>query len=241
MRSRGVLMTIEVANIPITVIKKSIKNLHLSVMPPNGEVRVSAPLTVTDESIIFFVRSKIAWIRKQCEKFEMQLRQNAREFVSGETLYVWGKQYFLRVEYSSKGNDFVLTGNTAVLTVRKESTAAQRENYVNERLRELLKAEIEKRLPLWEQKTGFKCVRWGTKVMKTHWGSYSQKTHNITFNLHLATKPFECLDYIIVHELGHTKFRNHGKGFIEYMDRMLPFWRETKKLLNDFTLDFIEA
>lgn len=234
-------MTIEVAGIPVTVNKKKIKNLHLSVMPPNGEVRVSAPYSVSDESIVFFVRSKIAWIRRQREKFEVQLRQSAREFVSGETLYIWGEQYFLRVEYSNKGNNFALIANTAVLTVRKESTATQRENYVNEKLRELLKAEIEKRLPSWEQKVGLKCASWETKVMKTHWGSYSQRTQKITFNLQLAKKPFECLDYIIVHELGHVKFRNHGKDFIEYMDRILPFWRETKKLLNDFTLDYIDG
>lgn len=233
-------MKIEVANIPITVNKKNIKNLHLSVMPPNGEVRVSAPLNVSDDSILFFVRSKIAWIRKQKEAFEVQLRQNAREFVSGETLYIFGKQYFLRVEYSNKSNDFILMGDTAYLTVRKKSTAIQRENYVNEKLRILLKAEIEKRLPIWQQKTGLRCYRWQTKVMKTHWGSFSQKTGQVTFNLQLAKKPIECLDYIIVHELGHTKFRNHGKGFIEYMDKTLPFWRETKKQLNDFTLDFIE-
>ena len=232
-------MTIEVANIPITVYKKNIRNLHLSVMPPNGKVRVSVPLSISDESIAFFVRSKIAWIRKQREKFETQLRQGVREFISGETLYVWGKQYFLQVDYSNKGNDFVLTGNAAVLVVRKESTATQRENYVNEKLRDMLKTEIEKRLPMWERKTGFKCVRWITKVMKTHWGSYSQRTHNITFNLQLVKKPFECLDYIIVHELGHTKYRNHGKDFIGYMDKTFPFWRETKKQLNDFTLDYI--
>jgi len=234
-------MVIEVASIPVRVLKKDIKNLHLSVMPPDGEVRVSVPLSISNESIIFFVRSKIAWIRKQREKFEVQLRQSEREFVSGETLFIWGKQYFLQVEYSNKGNKFILNGSTAFLTVRKESTAKQRENYVNEKLRDLFKAEIENRLPIWEKKTGLKCVKWITKIMKTHWGSFSQKTQIITFNLQLSKKPLECLDYIIVHELGHTQYRTHGKDFIEYMDRVLPFWRETKKLLNDFTLDHIDS
>ena len=147
-------MQILVANIPVEVVKKNIKNLHLSVLPPDGKVRVSAPETVSDDAIAMFVRTKIGWIRKQQEKFELQPRQSERQFVSGETLYVWGRQYFLRVEYSYKGNSLVLSGDNAILTVRKESTVKQRETFVNEWYRTLLKAEVEKYLPKWERITG---------------------------------------------------------------------------------------
>ena len=139
-------MQILVANIPVEVVKKNIKNLHLSVLPPDGKVRVSAPETLSDDAIAMFVRTKIGWIRKQQEKFELQPRQSERQYVSGETLYVWGRQYFLRVEYSYKGNSLVLSGDNAILTVRKESTVKQRETFVNEWYRALLKREIEKRL-----------------------------------------------------------------------------------------------
>ena len=135
-------MYITVANIPVEVVKKNIQNMHLSVLPPDGAVRVSAPLSVSDESISMFVRLKIGWIKKQQEKFANQPRQSERKFVSGETLYVWGKQYFLQVDYSYKGNSIKLIGDKAVLTVRKESTPKQRENFVNEWYRGLLKAEI---------------------------------------------------------------------------------------------------
>jgi predicted metal-dependent hydrolase len=229
-----------VQGIEIEVLKKQIKNLHLSVLPPNGAVRISVPSTISDESIRLFAASKISWIKEQQIKFKTQLRHNEREYVSGETLFIWGKQHYLKVEYSNKGNGFEIQGKTVILTVRKESTAQQRENYVHEVLRGYLKAEITRLLPIWEAKTKLKCKRWQTRYMKTHWGSYSEKTQTITFNLQLVKKPIECLDFIIVHELGHMKFRNHGKGFIEYMDRTLLFWRETKQLLNDFTLDYID-
>ncbi|MCL2247018.1 MAG: M48 family metallopeptidase [Lentimicrobiaceae bacterium] len=230
----------KIHDIEIEVIKKRIKNLHLYVLPPNGSVRVSAPLPVSDENIRLFVTSKISWIRTQQNKFAKQLRHNEREFVSGETIYIWGKQYYLQVEYSSKANKFLLDGERAILTVRQESTAKQRENYVNEVLRKHLKKEITRLLPVWEQKTGLQCKQWLVKYMKTRWGTFSERTGTISFNLQLAHKPIECLEYIIVHELGHITHHNHGKGFIAYMDTCLPYWRETKNKLNNLTLDYFD-
>ena len=101
-------MHTEISGITIEIIKKNIKNMHLSVLPPNGKVRISAPLHMSDESILMFARTKLSWIKKQQEKFIVQERQSAREYVSGETLYVFGKQYFLRVEYSYKRNSLIL-------------------------------------------------------------------------------------------------------------------------------------
>jgi len=229
----------KIDDIEIEIIKKNIKNLHLSVLPPNGSVRISAPLSFNDENIRLFAASKISWIRTQQSIFAKQLRHTEREFVSGETIYIWGKQYYLQVEYSSKANNFKLDGEKAILTVRKESTAKQREKYVNEVLRKYMKSEISRLLPVWEQKTGLQCKRWLVKYMKTRWGSYSHITGNISFNLQLVHKPIECLEYIIVHELGHITFRDHSKGFIVYMDKYLPYWREIKNKLNALTLDYI--
>lgn len=232
-------MQILVANIPIEVVKKKIKNMHLSVLPPDGKVRVSAPETLSDESIIMFVRTKVGWIRKQQEKFEQQPRQSERQYVSGETLYVWGKQYFLQVEYSYRGNSLVLSGDNAILTVRKESTAKQRETYVNEWYRSLLKAEVEKYLPKWERITGLKCSSWQSKYMTTKWGTCNTSTRKIWLNLQLAKKPIECLEYVILHELAHLEVKNHGPEFVAILDQYMPYWRECKKQLNDSKLDYM--
>ncbi len=230
----------EIAGIPIEVVKKDIKNLHLAVLPPDGAVRVSAPIGLSDESIQLFVRTRLGWVRKQQEKFARQPRQSERQFVSGETLYVWGKQYFLQVEYSYKGNVLALSGDKAILTVRKESTAQQREAFVNEWYRDKLKAEIERLLPIWEDQTGLHCASWQTKYMTTKWGTCNTKTGKIWINLQLAKKPVECLEYVILHELTHLKYNNHGKEFVAFMDAHMPYWRETRKLLNDSILDYME-
>ena len=158
-------MHTEINGISIEIIKKNIKNMHLYVQPPDGKVQVSAPKHLSDESILMFVRTKIGWIRKQQEKFKNQPRQTERQYVSGESFYVLGKQYYLQVEYSYRGNSLVLFGDKAILTVRKESTPKQRESFVREWYREILKAEIEKYLPKWEMKTGLCCDSWQTKYI----------------------------------------------------------------------------
>ena len=234
-------MQIQIADISVEIVKKKIKNMHLSVLPPDGKVRVSAPLSMSDDAVAMFVRTKLGWIRKQQAKFEAQPRQSEREYVSGETLYVWGRQYFLQVEYSYKGNALVLDGNKAILTVRKESTAKQREAFVNEWYRSLLKVEVEKYLPKWEQITGLHCSSWQSKYMTTKWGTCNTSTRKIWLNLQLAKKPIECLEYVILHELAHLKVKNHSADFVAILDQYMPYWRELKKQLNDSTLDYLRT
>ena len=233
-------MQIEISGIKIEIQKKNIKNLHLAVVPPDGKVRVSAPMHLSNESITMFVRTKLGWIKKQQAKFERQPRQSEREYVSGETLYLFGQQYFLRVEYSYKGNSLILEGHEAILTVRKESNAKQREAFVNEWYRSKLKEKIEIYLPKWENITGLRCESWQTKYMTTRWGTCNTNTGKIWLNLQLAKKPIECLEYVILHELAHLKVRNHGTEFVAILDQYMPYWRSIKKTLNDYILDPIK-
>lgn len=234
-------MQIVISNIPVEVVRKNIKNMHLSVLPPDGRVRVSAPTQLTDEAITMFVWTKLGWIKKQQEKFQQQPRQSERQYVSGETLYVWGKQYFLQVEYSYKGNVLTLSGDKAILTVRKESSPTQRESFVNEWYRNLLKQEVAKYLPKWEKTTGLYCSSWQSKYMTTKWGTCNPTSKKIWLNLQLAKKPIECLEYVILHELAHLKVHNHGPEFTAILDQYMPYWREHKRRLNDSTLDYLPS
>ena len=231
-------MVLDISGIPIEVCKKKIKNMHLYVKPPNGKVTVSAPLSMSDEAIERFVRTKASWIKWQVGKFDAQPRQSEREHISGETLYVWGKRYYVRTEYGNK-NSLVLSGDKALLCVRKESTAAQRENFIREWYREQLKNEIARLLPKWERITGLTCAGWQTKYMVTRWGTCTARTRKIWFNLQLAKKTPECLEYIILHELLHLVEKNHNEQFVALMDKYMPMWKEIKATLNRQTLDYI--
>lgn len=230
---------LNISGISIEVCKKSIKNMHLYVKPPNGRVTVSAPFSMSDEAIERFVRTKASWIKKQVTKFDNQPRQSKREYVSGETFYVWGKQYYLKTEYGNK-NSLTLSGNNAILTVRQGSTIEQRENYVREWYREQLKTEIARILPKWEKITGLKASGWQTKYMNTRWGTCNTKTGKIWFNLQLPKKTPECLEYIILHELIHLIEKNHNEQFISLMNQYMPMWREKKIALNGQLLDYME-
>jgi predicted metal-dependent hydrolase len=232
-------MMLNISGIPIEVCKKDIKNMHLYVKPPNGNVTVSTPHTMSDDAIERFVRTKTSWIKKQIAKFDNQPRQSEREYVPGETLYVWGKQYYLQTKYGGR-NSLTLSGDKAVLTVRKESTAKQRENFVREWYRELLKTEIARLLPRWEKTTGLKAAAWQTKYMTTRWGTCNTKTGKIWLNLQLSKKTPECLEYIILHELIHLVEEKHNERFISLMGKYMPMWREVKAALNGQTLDYME-
>jgi hypothetical protein len=191
---------------------------------------------MSDDAIERFVRTKTSWLKAQQAIFSGQLRQTKRQYVSGETLYLWGKQYFLQVNYGNK-NSLELRDNRAILIVRKKSTVRQRDNFVREWYREKLKAEVTRLLPKWEKATGLKCSSWQTKYMTSKWGACNIAERKIWFNLQLAKKPVECLEYIILHELIHIRVKKHNADFTALMVKYMPFWREVKKKLNSQILD----
>lgn len=234
-------MQIEISEITVKVEKKNIKNMHLYVKPPHGSVEVSAPLSMSDESIAMFVRTKLSWIRKQQEKFMFQDRQSERQYVSGESIFLWGQQYYLRVIHENPKNSIVIDGEIAILNVRKDSSAKQREAFVNEWYRESLKKRIEQLLPKWISITGLEPSGWQTKYMTTRWGTCNTKTGKIWINLQLAKKPIECLEYVILHELAHLRVKNHGAEFVAILDEFMPNWREVRRRLNDSKLDYMET
>ena len=233
-------MIVTINGIPIRINRKTIKNMHLYVKPPDGHVEVSAPWSLSDESVEMFIRSKIGWIKRQQENFSSQQRQTKREYVSGEAFYLWGVQYYLLVNYSNKGNSLVIDGDKAILTVRKESSALQRENYVNEWFRATLKKEVERLMPKWERQTGLHPNSWQTKNMTTRWGTCNVQSKKIWLNLQLAKKPVECLEYIILHELAHLKEKKHNAAFVAIVDRYMPNWKDVRKKLNDLILDYMD-
>lgn len=234
-------MRIVISGIPIDVQKKNIKNMHLQVKPPDGHVVISAPLSVDDKAIEAYARTQLGFIKRAIAQFQDQPRASKRQYVSGETMYIWGKQYFLVFKPDNQKNSFEIQNQNIVLSMSAKSTVKQRDAYVKEEYRKILKEEIEKRLPKWETQTGLKCNSWQTKYMVTKWGACSTDKKKLWFNLQLAQKPYACLDYIILHELTHLLTRKHDATFIAHMDRYMPNWREVRKELNDSRLDYYEA
>ena len=224
---------IRVSGFAVQIVRKDIKNLHLGVYPPNGRVRVAAPLALTDDAVRLAVISRLAWIKRQRAKFEGQPRQSEREMVTGESHYFLGQRYRLNViEHHGAGKVVFPNKSTIALYVRPEASPVQRKQVLQRWYREQIKALIPPLVDKWQAALGVRITDWGIKKMKTKWGACSVEARRIWLNLELAKKPAQCLEYIVVHELIHLLERYHNERFTMFMDQHLPTWRVWRDMLN---------
>lgn len=225
---------ITVSGLTVEVVRKPIKNLHLGVYPPQGRVRVAAPLAVDDEAVRLAVVGKLGWIKRQRAKFQAQPRQSQRRMVSGESHYFQGQRYRLRVhESSGTPLHIALRGKACMdLFVRPETTVERREQVLQDFYRAELKRLVPELLEKWQPKLGVEVRAWGIKRMKTKWGTCNIEARRIWLNLELAKKPVQCLEYILVHELAHLHERHHNDRFISLLDQHLPQWNQLREQLN---------
>lgn len=223
---------IVVSGLTVQVVRKPIKNLHLGVYPPNGRVRVAAPLKVSDNAVRLAVIGKLSWIKQQRAKFAQQPRQSIREMVTGESHYVFGRRYRLKVLNEPKSPQIYPRGKWLHLHVPVKLSPARKERLLQRWYREQLRTRALPLISKWQKRMGVELSDWGIKRMKTKWGSCNAGARRIWLNLELAKKPAKCLEYLIVHELAHLKERNHNDQFLALMDKYLPDWRERRTLLN---------
>jgi hypothetical protein len=229
---------IVVGDIEIEIVKKEIKNVHLSVHPPDGRVRLAVPEKMDEEAIRIFAISKLSWIKKQRKKFGRQERQTAREFLSGESHYFMGNRYLLNVvEIKGKQHVEISGARKMNLYARPSSTRDKREKIMTEWYRGQLKSLIPEYIAKWEKTMGVSVNEWGVKLMKTKWGTCNAQAKRIWVNLELAKKNPRCLEYIIVHEMVHLLERNHNERFNAYMDKFLPNWKIIRNELNEMTYE----
>ncbi|ASJ70673.1 M48 family metallopeptidase [Granulosicoccus antarcticus] len=227
---------LQIGSIEMRLNRKAIKNLHISVLPPDGRVRISAPERMTDTAIRMAVISRIPWIRKQQSEFAKQPRQSDREMVSGECHYVWGRPHRLNLVERLGRHEVTVGGGKVHLYVKPGTSVENKALVLSEFYRDALKVRIGALLGEWQAQIGVETAGWGVKKMKTKWGSCNTISRRILLNLELAKKPPECLEFVLVHELVHLLERNHNDRFKAYMDEFLPDWRERRNLLNSMPL-----
>lgn len=226
----------QIGNLSVEVRRKAIKNLHISVLPPSGVVRVSAPLKMSDDAVKMAVANRLQWIKKQQRAFKNQARETEREIVSGESHYLWGKRYLLEVLPTTGKHSLEVEHRKIKLFVRPNTDLKKQTAVIESFYRNELKREIAKLLEKWQPKMGVVAKRFGVKKMKTLWGSCNTDTASIWLNLELAKKPPECLEYVVVHELTHLLERHHNARFMAHMDNFLPNWQIIKQRLNALKL-----
>ena len=225
--------SIEISGIPVEIVRKDIKNLHIGVYPPYGRVRVAVPLHLADEAIHLAVLSRLGWIRRQQMTFEQQDRQSEREMVTGESHYFKGRRYRLNVLIHNGPASVCLSNNTTIqLRIRAGTDAVSRSAVLNNWYRESLRVQIPALLAKWEPRVGVSVAEVRIKKMKTRWGSCNAMARRIWLNLELAKKPVACLEFILVHEMIHLLERHHNERFRELMNTLMPNWRSVRDELN---------
>lgn len=224
-----------IEGLEIEVERKAIKNVHLSVYPPDGRVHISVPNDSSDKDIRFFIIDKWNWIEEQRRKIAEQPRQNEREYVNGETHYLFGQHYRLLIEEITTGqHEVFIRSNRLVMRIRKDTSAANRGALLFEFYRQQLSTQLKHIVEDWCRKLGEDSCSWQIKLMKARWGSCNDTKRSILFNLLLARVPVECIEYVVVHEITHFKAHNHDALFAKLMNERLPHWRAIRQKLNSF-------
>ncbi len=227
---------IVVEGVEITVIKKKIKNIYLRILPPDGRAQITAPVWASSRQIENFARSRLGWIAKQSERVASRPQFQPQEYVSGERVFLWGREYLLEVA-ETDGRPSVRVDVWAqdeevgriLLTVKKGATAQQRGAVLENWYRAVLKQAVPLVLEKCQRVTGLTAKEWHIKKMKTRWGSCNTAHARIWLNLRLVLMPPECLEYVITHELVHLLEPGHNKRFYGFMDAFYPGWKEVRK------------
>jgi predicted metal-dependent hydrolase len=228
--------TIQLGDIVITVTRKDINHVHLSVHPPIGRVTLVVPMATRQEVARAFAISKLGWIRDQQAKLIGQARETPRQFVERESHYLWGRRYLLSIVEKDAKPSIQLSHRKITLSVRPGTTTAKRQEIIHEWHISLLHEAVPPLIRKWEEKLGVTVSRYFLQRMKTKWGGCNHRAGHIRLNTQLVRKPKDLLEYVIVHEMAHLLEPTHNERFVAILDEKYPTWRDARAELNELPL-----
>ena len=225
---------ITIDGIEATLVRKKVKNIRVTIVPPEGTVRVTAPKMMPEARIIALLTDETDRIRTHVEQVRNAHANMPKQYVSGEMIRLFGQDYPLCVLENQKKNEVVFEPDAGriVLSLKGDVPREKREAILNDWLREWLKYQIAYLMPLWSKRTGLVPSSWTIHNMTTRWGSCNPRTKKINLNLQLVHYPLPCLEYVILHELCHIKVYGHGTEFKALLDLYMPGWKARKEQLN---------
>lgn len=229
-------MRLQLGEIIIEVTHKDIKNVHLSVYPPHGEVRISAPLSMSMDSIRGFAISKLGWIKSERKKFLAQVREPAREFLDRESHFVWGKRYLLEIIETDEAPSVELKHSELLLKVRTGSDRERMKAVLDEWYRDQIRDAVPELITKYSSRLKVSVDKLFIQEMKTKWGSCMPSNNSIRLNTDLARRSPEYLEYVVLHEIAHLIEPTHNVRFTAIMDLQMPNWRQYRDELNSLPL-----
>lgn len=227
-------------DIEIDVIQKDIKNVHLSVHPPHGRVRVAAPSRMKLDNVRLYAISKLDWIKSQQRQLREQKRETEREYLERESHYVWGKRYLLKIVEHDAPPLIEIKNKHLIMRVRPATSRERFEQLLDEWYRGQVKQGTEALIEKWQPIMNVRLNGLYVRRMKTRWGSCNSIAQTIRINSELGKKMPECLEYIVVHEMVHVLERSHNDRFRMLMDTFYPNWAQIRLQLNSAPLSHVE-
>ena len=228
--------TIQLGDLAITLTRKDVKHVHLSVHPPQGHVTLVAPAGTRLEVARAYAASKLGWIRDQQAMLRAQARETTRQYVSRESHYLWGRRHLLTVVEANDKPKVTLDHRRIKLQVRPGMSQAEREAVMHEWHLSLLHKALPGLIAKWEPTLGVSVAGFFMQRMKTQWGSCNHRARTIRINTELVKKPKDLLEYVVVHEMVHLLEPTHNDNFIALLDRHYPTWRAAREELNQLPL-----
>lgn len=210
----------------IKTVRSRGKYLRLKIDGKTGEVYLYIPRYVSMAEAERFVVAKSEWIQSSRQKVLSRLE---KENLPKDKIWLFGKE--CRLVFQGEQTDFKDEHFVCISAKRGDC-----EEKLNEAVLKLYKRElseyITKEFKEVENLVGLKANGWRIRKMDTRWGSCNIHSGNISFSVNLAKKSKECIDYVILHEIAHLKYANHGSEFKCFLTQFMPDWKKRKKLLN---------
>lgn len=227
--SAGIILNVDGLEIPVSVVRKRVKNLNLRVRA-DGTVTLSIPQHLPLARAQEFLERKGSWI---AERVRRNIERRPSPDFAGELpdrIPLWGKlvpRDSVQANSGQAASDRDASGQGAPGQTAIDQAA----------LDELYRTEVLRALPgiveRMEARIGVHAARWSVRVMKTRWGSCTPKTGAIRINARLAAYPLECLEFVVVHELVHLLEPSHNARFRTLLDEFCPGNRHPAKLLRE--------
>lgn len=220
------------SKIDFEIVFSNRKTLEIGVNP-EMRVIVRAPVNTKSEDIRFWVRKRAGWIKNK-KRFFLNYQSNVpeRQFVGGESHLYLGRHYRLKISSGNYNSIKLLRGYFEIICKGEKNPDKIKkilDEWYIQKAKQIFSDRLDYLFPFFE-KMGFQkpCLR--IRKMKTRWGSLSSKG-NMTINLYLIKAPKESIDYLIVHELCHLKYKRHDRKYYAFLDKIMPDWRARKKKL----------
>lgn len=211
--------------IKITVIRKRIKNMYIRIAD-DYRVVITAPFFVSERTVEQFFSDNIKSVRRAIERKKANSGGN---YYDDGYIYVFGVKKIIE---TAEGKPNVIETNDKITLYVENNERKYADKVISYYLKNKLSESIERLISFWETVTGLKSSGYTIKLMRTRWGSCNCSTKKLNFSLYLANMPEKCISYVVLHEICHIRYANHGAGFKSMLSRYMPDWKEVKRFLN---------